>query len=215
MRTLVLVTTVLADLDSAAARARALVRDGGRLLGVAGPPGAGKSWLVEAVVARSVDLAVAHVPMDGFHLADDSLARLGLLDVKGAPATFDVGGYAAALRRIATRDEDLVYVPGFARDLEQPIAAALAVPREAGLVLTEGNYLLLDEPGWRDVRSLLDEVWYVDVPDHLRGRRLVARHVAFGKSPAQAEAWVRRSDEANARLVAESRARADVQVRLG
>lgn len=208
------VTTVLRDLDAATDRARDLVRDGRRLLGVAGAPGAGKSWLVEALLARCTDLSVAHVPMDGFHLADVSLARLGLLDVKGAPATFDVGGYVAALRRIAAREEEVVYVPGFARDLEQPLAAALAVRRDAALVLTEGNYLLLEHEGWDAVRDQLDEVWFVDVPDALRVQRLVARHVAFGKTPQQAEAWVRRSDEANARLVADSRARADIEVRL-
>ncbi|MGH1561258.1 nucleoside/nucleotide kinase family protein [Mumia sp. DW29H23] len=207
-------TTVL-DLDRAADRAHRLVRDGGRLLGIAGAPGVGKSWLVDALLARTTDLDVAHLPMDGFHLADVTLEQLGLRDVKGAPETFDVGGYAATLRRIARRDEDVVYAPAFERDLEQPVAGAVPVPRAADLVLTEGNYLLLDAPGWRDVRALLDEVWFLEEDDELRVRRLVARHVAFGKSPAEAEAWVARSDEANARLVASTRERADVVVSVG
>ncbi len=208
-------TSVLHGLDAAEARARRLVTAGGHLLGIAGEPGAGKSWLVDELLVRLADLAPAHVPMDGFHLADASLDRLGLRDVKGAPETFDVGGYVAALQRIASREEGRVYVPGFSRDLEQPLAAALEVSRDAGLVVSEGYYLLLDEPGWREARALLDEVWYVDVPDDVRVRRLVERHVEFGKAREQAEAWVRRSDEANARRVAAVRARADVEVRLG
>lgn len=208
-------TTVLHDLDGAVARARRLVAAGGRMLGIAGAPGAGKSWLVDELLVRLVDLAPAHVPMDGFHLADVTLDRLGLRDVKGAPETFDVGGYVAALRRIASRAEERVYVPGFSRDLEEPLAAALEVSRDAGLVVTEGNYLLLDEPGWREACGLLDEVWYVDVPDDVRVRRLVERHVTFGKARDEAVAWVRRSDEVNARRVAAVRGRADVEVLLG
>ncbi|MFC6150502.1 MULTISPECIES: nucleoside/nucleotide kinase family protein [Mumia] len=208
-------TTVLDDLERVAARARHLVRRGGRVLGITGPPGVGKSWLVEQVTARTTDLAVAHVPMDGFHLADVALDRLGLRDVKGAPETFDVGGYAAALSRVAARQEPVVYVPSFERRLEQPLAGAIAVSRDADLVLTEGNYLLLDEAGWREVHALLDECWYVEVPHELRVRRLLARHVAYGKSPAEAQAWTERSDEANARLVEATRGRADLVVSLG
>ncbi|MBW9210295.1 nucleoside/nucleotide kinase family protein [Mumia sp. zg.B21] len=212
--TLVCVTIVVDDLDRAADRAHRLVRDGGRLLGITGAPGVGKSWLVGELLARATNLDVAHLPMDGFHLADVTLDRLGLRDVKGAPTTFDVGGYAATLRRIARREEEVVYGPAFERELEQPVAGAIAVPRAAELVLTEGNYLLLEEPGWQAVRALLDEVWFLAEDKELRVRRLVARHVAFGKSPAEAEAWVARSDQANARLVEATRARADVVVRL-
>ncbi|WP_370617447.1 nucleoside/nucleotide kinase family protein [Mumia sp. Pv 4-285] len=208
-------TIVVEDLDSAAARARELVGAGGRLLGITGPPGVGKTWLVEQILARTNGVPAAHVPMDGFHLADATLDQLGLREVKGAPETFDVLGYAAALRRIVAREDPVVYVPAFERDLEQPVAGAVAVPRDASLVVTEGNYLLLDEPGWREVHALLDECWYVDVAADLRVRRLVARHVAYGKSSAEAAEWVARSDEANARLVETTKTRADVVVRLG
>ena len=102
-----------------------------------------------------------------------------------------------------------MWAPGFARDLEQPLAGAVAVPPEAELVVTEGNYLLLDRPQWRAVRAELDEVWFLDCDDDVRRTRLVARHVAFGKSPAQAADWVARVDDANAGLVLASRSRAD------
>ena len=134
---------------------------------------------------------------------------LGRLDRKGAPDTFDAWGYAALLRRLRDERDHVVYAPGFERDLEQPIAGALAVPPEAELVVTEGNYLLLDRPEWRAVREQLDEVVHLVTDDDVRRRRLVARHVEFGKTPAEAEAWVARVDDANAALVEAAAHRAD------
>ncbi|MEV0244672.1 nucleoside/nucleotide kinase family protein [Streptomyces sp. NPDC050674] len=204
--------------DDLVRRARALPRGGRRaLLGIAGSPGAGKSTLAEHLVRElngTGDSWVAHVPMDGFHLADAELERLGRRDRKGAPDTFDAAGYAALLRRL--RDEpgdDIVYAPGFERVLEQPIAGAIPVPATARLVVTEGNYLLLDTGAWSRVRALLDEVWFCELPEPERVRRLVARHEEFGKTHEEAAAWVSRSDERNAELVAATRGRADLVIR--
>lgn len=182
-----------------------------RLIGITGAPGAGKSTYATATAA---DLAAALVPMDGFHLADVTLDRLGLRDRKGAPETFDAWGYAALLARLRERPAETVYAPGFERDLEQPLAAAIVVPPTADVVVTEGNYLLLDRPEWRAVRAQLDEVWFVSTVDAVRLERLVRRHVAFGKTPAEARAWVERVDEPNARLVEATRSRADRQIDL-
>ncbi|MHA7241018.1 nucleoside/nucleotide kinase family protein [Arthrobacter sp. TMS1-12-1] len=183
--------------------------DGGRtLLGIVGAPGAGKSTIAAAVAALS-PAEHALVPMDGFHLADQALKGLGLLDRKGAPETVDAHGYAALLARLRSTPEHTVYAPAFERDLEQPLANALPVPPSSSLLVTEGNYLLLEAPGWRDARDLLDEVWFIDVDPQVRRRRLVARHVLFGKTPAAAEEWVRRVDDPNAALVAATRDRAD------
>ena len=193
----------------AVARARGLATTRRRvLLGITGPPGAGKSSLAEAVL-RAVPGSVL-VPMDGFHLAQRVLDEAGLAARKGAPETFDRDGFAALLQRVRDQGADapVVYAPEFRRDLEEPIAGAIAVRPSTRLVVTEGNYLLL----WPEVAALLDEVWWVDLPDAERHRRLVARHAAFGKPPEQAQAWALGSDEANARLVAPGRARADVIV---
>lgn len=206
------------DLDALVTRVHGLVRGDARVgLGVCGAPGAGKSTLVEHLLPRLAAQPpdglgrdwVAHVPMDGFHLADNQLSHLGLLDRKGAPETFDAYGYLALLRRIVAEREHSVYAPGFERELEQPLAAAIEVPPAARLVVTEGNYLLLTEEPWPQVRRLLTEVWFVDLDPAERVERLVARHIRFGKTPEAARDWVLRSDEANARRVEAGRHLAD------
>jgi pantothenate kinase len=201
---------IVDDLDTLIARARELAARGPRtILGVAGPPGGGKSTLADAIVAALGDSAVL-LPMDGFHLAQPELVRLGIRDRMGAPHTFDAAGYVALLKRLRAGGDDVVYAPEFRREIEEPIAGAIAIAPEVPLVVTEGNYLLL----WDGVRSLLDEAWYVDMDEATRLEWLIARHVAFGKTPDEAEAWVMRSDQANAAVVAATRDRADVVVRL-
>jgi pantothenate kinase len=180
-----------------------------RVLGLVGTPGSGKSTLAQLLVARGGERAV-QVPMDGFHLANVELARLGRAGRKGAPDTFDADGYVALVRRIrAQRGDQIMYAPEFRREIEEPIAGAIAVLPEHRLIVTEGNYLLLESGAWNDVRALLDDVWYVEVDDALRLGRLIARHIAFGRDEAAARAWVARTDEPNARLIEATRNRAD------
>ncbi len=158
------------------------------------------------------------MPMDGFHLADAELARLGRRDRKGAPDTFDAHGYVALLERLRSAlDGVTVYAPAFDRELEEPVAGSIPVGPQVELVLTEGNYLLLgggqDRGRWTPVRAVLDETWFLEVPEQVRIERLVARHERHGKPPAAARAWALGPDETNARLVASTRDRADVVVR--
>ncbi|MFF8290118.1 nucleoside/nucleotide kinase family protein [Streptomyces sp. NPDC016309] len=195
------------------ARARRLAVPGTRrVLGLAGAPGAGKSTLAARLADRLGPLA-ALVPMDGFHLAQAELRRLGRAGRKGAPDTFDAAGYAALLARLRTPEPGtVVYAPAFDRSLEEPVAGSVPVGPEVPLVITEGNYLLHDDGPWAPVRPLLDEVWFLELDDHHRVQRLVERHVRFGKDRAHAERWVAESDERNARLVAAGRDRADLVV---
>jgi pantothenate kinase len=196
------------------ARARALADAGPRqLLGIAGAPGAGKSTLAERIVA-GVGGAARLVPMDGFHLAQAELERLGRDARKGAVDTFDAVGYVSLLRRLHRLEPTSVWAPRFRRDLEEPIAGAIEVPPEVRLVVTEGNYLLLPGDPWDEARSLLHEAWFLDLDAEVRLRRLTARHEAYGRSPEQARAWARGSDERNATLVAATADRADLVVRL-
>lgn len=156
---------------------------------------------------------MASVGMDGFHLAHRALAGLGLVKVKGAPETFDAEGYIALLRRLRSPAGATVWAPEFRREIEDAVAGAIPVRPETTLVVTEGNYLLLDGP-WRPVRELLDEVWFVDVPDPVRQERLAARHRRYGRTDAQARERTFGSDEVNARTVLATRGRADLVVSL-
>jgi pantothenate kinase len=206
------------NLDAAVVdRAAALAARQDRvILGIAGAPGAGKTTLALAVMAalRDRGVPVAWLPMDGFHLGDASLAALGLRARKGAIETFDGWGYLATLRRVLAEPSHPVYLPGFERTLEQPIAADRVIPPGPALIVTEGNYLLdADEP-WNLVRGLAAEIWYAEVPDHVRRARLIERHVQFGKSRTDAEAWVTAVDEPNARRVERRRGQADVVVAI-
>ncbi|WP_028063359.1 nucleoside/nucleotide kinase family protein [Solirubrobacter soli] len=204
---------VIEDGAALVTRARELAQAGERrILGIAGPPGGGKSTVARQVVAELGEQARL-VPMDGFHLAQSELVRLGRRDRMGAPDTFDAAGYAALLARLKS-DEPVVYAPEFRREIEEPIAGAIAIPSTTPLVVTEGNYLLLDDERWGPIRALLDETWYVETDEELRVQRLIQRHIQFGKTPEYARAWVMRSDERNADLVKMTASRADVLVRL-
>jgi len=205
---------LLTSADHALERARRLAAAPGRVvLGITGMPGAGKSALADALT-DALAPAAAGVPMDGFHLAARELERLGRAGRKGAPDTFDAAGYVALLRRLRAAEAETVYAPRFHRELEEPVAGSIAVPPSVPLVVTEGNYLLMDGE-WAPVRELLDEAWYVEVPEEVRLGRLVRRHVAYGKSEDEARRWALGSDQANAVLIAATAFRADAIVWLG
>ena len=192
-------------------RLNALRNGGGRkILGIVGPPGCGKSTLAAALLDLLGDDAVA-VPMDGYHLANVELARHGRAGRKGAEDTFDSAGYVSLLRRLKNQQgNEIVYAPEFRREIEEPIANAIPVFPETQLVITEGNYLLLDHGHWAGVSELLDEIWYVDIDHSVRRERLVKRHMHFGRSQNAAEDWVANTDEPNAVRIEATKHRADV-----
>ncbi|WP_075256944.1 nucleoside/nucleotide kinase family protein [Herbaspirillum camelliae] len=192
-------------------RVQALLASGQRkILGIAGAPGSGKSTLAQALLEQAGERAVV-LPMDGYHLANAELARLGRAARKGAEDTFDSAGYVALLSRLRSQSGDeLIYAPQFLREIEEAVAGAIPIPASTQLIITEGNYLLLERGHWARVHPLLDECWYLDVDPALRVQRLIARHVQFGRTPEAARAWVMDSDEANAALIETTRPRADL-----
>jgi pantothenate kinase len=206
-------------LDPATAydRAVGLATRGRRsILGITGAPAAGKSTYAEQLTAQLAADGhhVTLVPMDGYHLAQSVLEAEGLAEVKGAPHTFDGYGFVALLRRLKESPSEQIWVPRFDRQLEDSIAASIAVAPEVTLIVTEGNYLLLDQMPWATVRTLLDECWYVEVPEQLRHERLEARHRRYGRSPEEAHERAYGTDERNARLIAATAAAADATIRL-
>jgi pantothenate kinase len=183
-----------------------------QMLGIVAPPGAGKSTLAQALAAH-FGQAAQLVAMDGFHLANSELARLGRAQRKGAPDTFDGAGFVSLLQRIRRqRGDETIYAPEFRRELEEAIAGAIAVQAQTALILVEGNYLLLEDDHWGEVRPALDEVWYLDVDEGLRRERLLQRHMRFGRSRLEAQDWISQTDEPNALRIAATRHRADLLV---
>jgi pantothenate kinase len=201
--------------DDLVARAAALA-DGAdrRLLGIVGAPGAGKSTLAVRIVAALGPQRAVLVPMDGFHLAEAVLHRLGRHERKGAIDTFDAPGYVSLLARLAAPGPDVVYAPEFRREIEEPIAGAIPVPPTARLVVTEGNYLLVPDGPWAEARVLLDDAWYLEVDEEERLRRLVERHMFFGRTRAEARDRSYGSDQVNADLIVTTKPHADLVVKL-
>jgi pantothenate kinase len=203
-----------------------LLTDGQRkLLGLVGAPGAGKSTLARAL-HQAYPAVSQIVPMDGFHLANSELQRLGRAQRKGAPDTFDSAGYVALLRRLRQQGaNETVYAPEFRREIEEPIAGAIAIAPQTQLIIAEGNYLLLDQTTqtlqapaqdsshWAAIRGLLDEIWYMEIDDGLRRERLLQRHQQFGRSQGEAAAWVAATDDPNAQLIAATKTRAHLVFR--
>jgi pantothenate kinase len=206
-----------ATLDQLVESARGLVVPGERrILGLTGAPGAGKSTVAEQLVTALGPEVAVLVPMDGFHLANEVLIELGRLNRKGAHDTFDDGGYARLIASLRAQrpDDPVIYAPRFRREIEESIGSAIPVPPAVPLVVTEGNYLLLESDAWPAARSHIDQVWFLAPDSDIRHARLVRRHEAYGKSPDEARFWALGSDERNAQLIESTAGRADRIVRL-
>lgn len=184
------------------------------ILGVAGLAGTGKSTFACAL-AQELGPEVAVVPMDGFHLANVELRRLGRAGRKGAPDTFDAASYLALLCRIRQAADEVIYAPAFDRELDEAVAGAIPIDPEVRLIITEGNYLLPAEELWNAVGTILDATWFVDVPEEQRCDQLLRRHMRFGRSREEALAWIKGTDDPKAQRVAGGAARAEYRVCWG
>jgi pantothenate kinase len=205
------------SVDALVARTLALAASGSRILvGITGSPGAGKTTLAKDVVERINALDAApkaiYLPMDGFHLANATLDRLGIHDRKGAIETFDGWGFVSLLNRVLAERDHPVYAPSFERTVDEGIAGEVEVPVDAAIVIVEGNYLLVDREPWNRIPALLAESWFCETAADERLTRLVDRHTRHGRSEADALAWASTVDGANALLIEPTRHRADLVV---
>jgi pantothenate kinase len=203
-----------AELNSILAAELAALRrqlEGRVLIGIVGCPGVGKSTVSAALLA-GLGPAAQVVAMDGFHLSNGALAELGRSDRKGAADTFDRDGFRVLLDRLRADDDDsTVWAPVFHREIEESFAADRGVSPSHRTVVVEGNYLL----HWPECAATLDACWYLEAADDGdRVERLIERHMSFGRSRSDATAWVRDSDEVNALLIASTRDRADLVIRM-
>jgi pantothenate kinase len=209
-------TIEIKNISEAVARIRYLFQANNKriIIGIVGKPGAGKSTFAAELIKNLTDLNPTLVPMDGYHLSNKQLKKLNLEDKKGAPNTFDVLGFTNLLQRINTEISTDVYFPVFHREIEESYSADAVVTKDTKIVITEGNYLLVNEGGWERVAGELVETWYLKVDEDLRLERLIKRHKEFGKDQKSAESWAKGSDEINAKIVESTASRANVIVQI-
>ena len=180
------------------------------IVGVAGPPGAGKSTIAEGI-AKAIGAGARVVPMDGFHLDNAVLDRLGLRARKGAPETFDALGFLHLMQRLRAGQD--AAIPVFDRNADLARAGADLVTGADKYLIVEGNYLLLDEAPWRDLAPLFDLTIFIDVAEAELDARLVARWHHHGKTPEAARHWIDSNDMPNIRRVTQGSRQADVIIR--
>lgn len=182
------------------------------LVALAGPPASGKSTLAHtlSVGLRDHGRSAAVVPMDGFHFDDAILKDHGNMDRKGAPWTFDVGGFAALVARLSTNSDDVIYVPVFDRGLELSRAGSRAIPSTVEVLVIEGNYLLLDDPEWLAASKYYDFTVMLDADLTTLQQRLLDRWLGFGLSFDAAQTKSAENDVPNGKLVMSKSRQADV-----
>ena len=180
------------------------------LIAIAGPPGSGKTTLATTLSDRLAHCS--YLSMDGFHLDNPILIQKGLRERKGAPETFDVAGFMHLIQRLRRKEE--VYVPDFDRQTERTVNCAYPVPNHHDLVIVEGNYLLLDEPVWRDLDDYWDLAVFVQIGLETIKTRLMQRYKAHGFDEETSARWIESNDIPNAERVLKNRVPEDVTLNV-
>ncbi|SDZ49751.1 Phosphoribulokinase / Uridine kinase family protein [Jannaschia faecimaris] len=172
---------------------------GRRLVAVSGPPASGKSTITEdlATALTSKGRTAQVVPMDGFHLDNATLDKMGLRARKGAPETFDAAGLLDLVK--AVRAGGAVPFPTFDRSLDATVPNGGTF--DADIAVFEGNYLLLDEEPWRALHPHWDASIALDVPEDVLRARLIDRWVTHGMTTEDGLARAEANDLPNARRV--------------
>jgi pantothenate kinase len=187
-------------------------------LGITGCPAAGKSMLAknltDEINFRTGDDLAAVVPMDGFHLPNSILKQRGLLNIKGAPETFDADSFVELINRLHEFPDRSIMCPAYDRKIHDPVENSITIKPCNRLIIVEGNYLLLNRAPWNLIRTKMNEVWYIDTPPNTVKEKLLRRHIAGGSSKKEAERKVESVDLPNAELIKKTLLSADKIVNL-
>jgi len=184
------------------------------IIAIAGPPGSGKSTLSEQLVemlkTRSIQSHI--ISLDGFHLENSILKRLGLLDRKGSPSTFDVPAFIQVMKRLAAYESD-VAIPKFDRKKDISIERASIVSTKDRILIVEGNYLLLNNKQWAELQDIWDETVFINPGMGVLKKRLIDRWLFYGMDNESAQNRAFRNDIPNAKNVIENSLPANILIK--